>query len=194
MPPIQLTGKFLVYISKFLDPECSRCSLCHYSCRSSSVRDIRWFRLQKIAGINKPVRRWGGGEEGCRQTWLQLLTAWLSDRQEGSTDSLYEAVQSCSAGTPPPVPSRSCSVALVLEDTAPDPGRLISTVRRSMNQSRPFACKKPADYGNIIIRLIWQLQLKSAVLIQDNLLPPHTLSFSLISIKEISKNINYHCV
>lgn len=162
--------------------------LWHFSCSSSSASDIRWLRLKKIPGINKSVRRWGGGEEGCPQTWLQLLKAWLCDWQEGSTDSLYEAVQSCSAGTPPPVPSRSCSVALVLEDKAPDPRRLISTVRRSMNQSRPG--KNPADYGNRIIRLIWQLQLKSAVLIQDNLLPPHTLSSSLVSINEISKNIN----
>lgn len=124
--------------------EAYRCSFWHYSCRSSSVSDISWFRLKKIPGINKSVRRWGGGEEGCRQTWLKLLKAWLSDCQEGSTDSLYEAVQGCSAGTPPPVPSRSCSMALVLEDKAPDPGRLISTVRRSINQSRPFAWEKPS--------------------------------------------------
>lgn len=59
--------------------------------------------------------------------------------QEGSTDSLYEAVQSGGAAPPQPVPSRSCSAALLLEEstTPPDPGRAVSAVRCSRNQNRP---------------------------------------------------------
>uniref|UniRef100_A0A3B5K045 SAM domain-containing protein SAMSN-1-like n=2 Tax=Takifugu rubripes TaxID=31033 RepID=A0A3B5K045_TAKRU len=69
----------------------------------------------------------------------------------GSTDSLYEAVQSCSAA--PPVPSRSCSVALLLDDSTElqDPGRLLPTqapqkqVNKSNKKKRTHITKSASD-------------------------------------------------
>lgn len=61
--------------------------------------------------------------------------------QEGSMDSLYEAVQSSSDGPPPPIPSRSssrtcsrsCSPAVLLDDNTKwrGSGRSISMVRQN---------------------------------------------------------------